>query len=224
MQFSSSFSLCVLFFIVVVGIMASKRLCVSRGSSSGAALTLIAPTFPNLKLLSEAHAEKFLKIVDYHIVKEKAFDLIDLRGFEEIGEHLQRRQWVSFNNLIHETNKSIGLEFYANATFGAMNLYTSYVRGKYIDYSPFTLNSLFNLQSPPACALLNYRREHKVINEEISQVMLDLFSRPEAMWVIESGLTLRLKTAEFRRIPRAWASFFVQTLKAAYNQSQLIVK
>lgn len=108
-------------------------------------------------------------------MKEKTFDLNDLRGFEEIGEHLQRTQWVSFNNLIHETNKSIGLEFYVNAAFGAVNSYTSYVRGKYIDHSPSTINSLFNLQSPPVCALLNYRREHKVINKEMTQVMLHIF-------------------------------------------------
>lgn len=80
---------------------------------------------PSQTLISEAHARKFLKIVDYHIIRE--FDLNDLRGFEEIGEHLQRRKWVSFNNLIHETNKSIRLEFYENAAFGGVNSYTSYV-------------------------------------------------------------------------------------------------
>ncbi|KAI5445144.1 hypothetical protein KIW84_013412 [Lathyrus oleraceus] len=150
------------------GIMDSKRGCMSRGSSSRASPTPSALTFPNLKFLSEAHAEKFLKIVDYHIMKERTFDLNYLRGFEEIGEHLQRSQWVSFNNLIREKNKSIGLEFYANAAFGVVNSYTSYVPGKYIEYSPFTINFLFNLQSPPVYALLNYRREHRVINDEMA--------------------------------------------------------
>ncbi|KAI5419341.1 hypothetical protein KIW84_043487 [Lathyrus oleraceus] len=105
-----------------------KRGHVSKGSSSRAAPTPSAPTFPNLKFLPVAHAEKFLKLLDYHVVKERAFHLYDLRGFEEIGEHLQQMQWVNFNNLIHETNKSIGLEFYANAAFGPSDSYTSYVR------------------------------------------------------------------------------------------------
>ncbi|KAI5404413.1 hypothetical protein KIW84_051542 [Lathyrus oleraceus] len=98
--------------------MASKRGRVSKGSSSRTSLTPNAPTFPNVKFLSEAHPEKYFKLVDYHIVRETTFDLNDLQGFGEVKEVLQQRQWVSFNNLIHETNKRISLEFYANATFG----------------------------------------------------------------------------------------------------------
>ncbi|KAI5391744.1 hypothetical protein KIW84_076524 [Lathyrus oleraceus] len=102
--------------------MASKQGRLTRGSSSRAALTPNAPTFRNLKFLSEAHAEKYLKLVDYHIVRERAFTLGDLKGFGEVGEVLQQRGWVSFNNLIHETNKSIDLEFYANATYGEVSV------------------------------------------------------------------------------------------------------
>lgn len=91
------------------------------------------------------------------------------------------------------------------------------MRGKYIDYSPSTIN--FILQSPLECAIMNYRQEHKVINEEMSQLILNTFCRPEVMWVIERGLTLRLKTAKFLQISRTWSSFFVQTLEAASNQS-----
>lgn len=93
--------------------MASKRERLSRGSSSVAAPTPNAPTFPNLKFLSKAHAEKYLKLMDYHIVRKRTFPLEDLQGFGEIAEALQQRRWVSFNNLIHDTNKSISLEFYA---------------------------------------------------------------------------------------------------------------
>ncbi|XP_050896177.1 uncharacterized protein LOC127102896 [Lathyrus oleraceus] len=55
-------------------IMVSKIGCVSRGLSSRAALTPSTPNFPNLKFFSGEHAENFLKLVDYHIMKEKAFD------------------------------------------------------------------------------------------------------------------------------------------------------
>lgn len=61
--------------VVVVGIMASKRGRVSRGSSSRAALTPSALTFPNFKFLFKAYAEKFLKLLDYQIVWEKSFDI-----------------------------------------------------------------------------------------------------------------------------------------------------
>lgn len=76
-------------FFVGIGIMASKRGRVSRGSSSRDAPMPSTLTFPNLKFISEVHAEKILKLVDHHIMKEKTFVLNDLQGFGEIGELLQ---------------------------------------------------------------------------------------------------------------------------------------
>lgn len=181
-------------FVVVTSIMASKRERVSRGSSSRVAPTPITPTFPNLKFLFEAHVYFFSNIVDYHIVKERLFDLSDfLRDFEKIGENLNQRKWVSFNNLIHETNNTIGLEFDANVAFGDLNSYIAYVRGRYIDYFPSSINTLFNLQPHPVFALMNYRQEHKVINEDMAHVMLNLFCRPKAAWVST--------TSQNRRVP-----------------------
>lgn len=78
MQFPSIFfAVCNIFVVVIVSIMASKRGRMSRGSSSRASPTPSPPTFLNLKFLYEAHAEKILKILDYHILKE-IFDLNDL--------------------------------------------------------------------------------------------------------------------------------------------------
>lgn len=93
------------------------------------------------------------------------------------------------------------------------------MRGKDIDYSANAINHLLNFQPPPVCALKTYRNEQCVINEAIFQEMLDALCRPEIQWVIECGLALRLKIIEFRPSPRAWASFFVQTLEPASNQS-----
>lgn len=54
--------------------------------------------------------------------------------------------------------------------------------------------------------------------------MLEAFCKPGAEWVVRHGLGLRLKTTELHQIPRAWASFFVQSLEVASNQSQFIVQ
>lgn len=59
---------------------------------------------------------------------------------------------------------------------------------------------------------MNYKHEHKVINEEMDQVMLETFYQTMAEWVMERGLALRLKTAKLCQISRAWASFLMQTL------------
>lgn len=58
----------------------------------------------------------------------------------------------------------------------------------------------------------------------MAQEMLDAFCRPKDEWVIECGLALSLRTAEFFQIPRVGASFFVQNLEATSNQSQFMVK
>ncbi|KAI5444642.1 hypothetical protein KIW84_013061 [Lathyrus oleraceus] len=144
------------YFYAVVDIMASKRGRVTRGSSSRTTLTPNALNFPNLKFLSEANADKYLKLVDYHI----------------------------------ETNKTIGLESYANVAFSDVDSYTSYIRGKYIDYSSSAINSLLNFQPLPVCALKTYRYEHHVINEAMAQEILGVFCRPEAEWVIERGIAM----------------------------------
>lgn len=70
--------------------------------------------------------------------------------------------------MIRETNKNIGLECYANVEFSKVGTYTSYVRGKYVDYFASVINSIFNLQPPPVCALRTYRNGHRVINEAMA--------------------------------------------------------
>lgn len=110
---------------------------------------------------------------------------------------LQQRHQVSFNNLIQEGNKNISLEFYANVEFSKVGTYTSYVRGKYVNYSPSSINSLFNLQPPPVYALRTYRNEHKFINEAMAQEMIEAFCRPWEECMVGCGLALRLKIAEF---------------------------
>lgn len=64
------------------------------------------------------------------MVKESAFDLEGLVGFENVVEMVQQRHWIRFNNLIQETNQSIALEFYANTAFQSSYYFTSYVQGK----------------------------------------------------------------------------------------------
>lgn len=64
--------------------MGPKRGKVIRGFSSHATPALNASTFPNLKFISETNVEKYLKMVGYHSVRERAFACDDLRGFEKV--------------------------------------------------------------------------------------------------------------------------------------------
>lgn len=108
--------------------MALEREIITRGLSSRVAPAPNAPTFPNLKFILEADVEKYLKLVYYHIVRERAFACEDLQGFGEVAKMLQQRHWVSFNNSNREANKNICLKFYVNAEFSEVGTYTSYAR------------------------------------------------------------------------------------------------
>lgn len=92
-------------------------------------------------------------MLNYRIVRENTFDCENLDGYEEFVDMLQQRKLVRLNNLIQHTNKSIGLEFYANDAHLDINKYKSYVRGKYVDFSAKAINSLLGLQMLEKCKL-----------------------------------------------------------------------
>jgi len=52
--------------------------------------------------------------------------------------------------IFEQANKTLALEFYANARFMGMN-YVSYVWGKEIDYSPEKINNLLQIIPPEEC-------------------------------------------------------------------------
>lgn len=139
--------------LLITVIMEPKRKRASRASTSTAQLAQEAPTFPNYKFLSENNAKKYLKLLNYRIVRENTFDCENLDGYEEFVDMLQQRKLVRLNNLIQHTNKCIRLEFYANDAYLDINKYKSYVRGKYVDFSAKAINSLLGLQMLEKCKL-----------------------------------------------------------------------
>lgn len=54
--------------------------------------------------------------------------------------------------------------------------------------------------------------------------ILKEFCHPGSQWVIVNGKMLRLHSKDLCSILRVWASFIVQTLEAASNQTEFIVK
>lgn len=203
--FSCIFTLCVYCYIGH----GSKKSRVSQESTLTLQLAPYAHTFLNYKFPSEPNAEKYLKLVIYHLVKEMAFNCEDLGWYNDLVETLQQRQWVWFNNLIQETNKFIGLQFYANVAYLDANSYISYVRGKYVDFSGHDINSLINLQPSEECTIRSMRRTISLIDEHLGQEMLNAFCRPGDEWVIVCSLALKLNTSLLCPIARARASFFV---------------
>lgn len=62
------------------------------------------------------------------------------------------------------------------------------------------------------------------MTERIFKTVKEEFCQPGTEWVIVRGKSLKVRTRQMHPIPKAWASFIVQTLEAPSNQPEFIVK
>lgn len=113
-------------------------------------------------------------------------------GYEELVEILEYKGRMKFNNLIQNTNKSIGLNFFTHVGYYPLNEFMSYVWGKHIDYNPFVINVLLNLQPSHVCGIQNIR-SHK-ITYKMYQIIKNEFCQPISEWVFVNGVSLRFLT------------------------------
>lgn len=103
--------------------------------------------------------------------------------------------------MIKETNKSTGLEFYANVALHSFKYYTSYVRGKNVNYSPSKINVLLHIPTLSRCNIQN--RMCVNMNERMCERMKEEFCQPGVKWVLVKGEPLRLHTRLMRPIRKA---------------------
>lgn len=100
--------------------------------------------------------------------------------------------------------------------------YTSYVRGKSINFSLSRINYLLYIQPLSRCSIQN--KMGISITERMCEITKEEFCQLKAEWLTVRVKPLRLCTWKMHPIPRVWASFIVQTLEFASNQSEFIVK
>jgi len=80
----------------------------------------------------------------------------------EFEHALTVRGWHRLNDMVFEqANKSLALEFYANARFSRRR-YETYVCGQDIDFSPERINDLLKIVPPEQCDLKRRRDTYKL--------------------------------------------------------------
>jgi hypothetical protein len=133
---------------------------------------------------------------------------------------IRQRGWEALNGMVKGlNNKSVIMEFFANARFSPA-VYQAYVRGKIIDYSPDVINSLLGLTPPEECEVQRLRREAANMTDKEWEELLVKMCRPGARWKRARMLTY----SDFLPIPKAWASFVIQTLKSTSCNSEIPLK
>jgi len=134
-----------------------------------------------------------------NLTKYPVFDtMIRERGLEEL------------NNMVKDSNKkSVIMEFYENARYSETK-YLAYIRGKIIDYSPDPINKLLGLTPPEECEVQKLTREVKNMMRSEWDELIAKLCCPGATWKSAKMLTY----ADFLPVPKAWASFVIQTLES----------
>jgi len=105
----------------------------------------------NHHFLTSPARDRFKEIRSYKAIQERGFLLHKLLGNPEFEQVLTARGWHGLNDMVfQEANKTMTLEFYANARFSRRR-YGSFVLGKDIDFSPQAINDLLDLVPPEQC-------------------------------------------------------------------------
>jgi len=128
------------------------------------------------------------------------------------------RGWESLNSIVFkQANKTLALEFYANARFMGRK-YVSYVRGKEIDYSLERINVLLEIDPHEECGVRKRMKECKNWGDDKWEELLAQLCVEGSKW--QGGSHMLLK-ADFKPYAKAWASFVVQTLEGTTFTSEI---
>jgi len=185
----------------------------------------VKPTAPPAQVPSVYHCfltcparDRFKEIRRYRLIQERGFLLHKLLGNPEFEQVLTARGWHGLNDMVfQEVNKTMALEFYANAQFSGRR-YGSYVRGKDIDFSPAAINDLLELVPPEQCDVKRRRETCENWDDETWEDVKSLLCVDGAQW---QGSRRMLLKSDFKPVAKAWASFVVQTLEDTLCSSEI---
>ena len=162
--------------------------------------------------------DRFKEIRSYRVIPERGFLLPKLLGNPEFEQIITARGWHGLNDMVfQDANKTMTLEFYANARFSGRR-YESYVRGKTIDFSPEAINTMLKIVPPEQCDVKRRRETCANWDEETWEEVKSLLCVEGAQW---QGSRRMLLKADFKPVAKAWASFVVQTLEGTSCSSEI---
>ncbi|MED6141581.1 hypothetical protein PIB30_104895, partial [Stylosanthes scabra] len=148
--------------------------------------------FDNHRFKSAFNEELYNSIVkSKKVIAECCIDL-DEDEYPEIKEQISLRGWRRLAAPKQEISIDLIHEFYANAILteeemeeAGGHIFSSYVRGKVVDFSPENLRNVMRFRSQVQGATTDFetRNEH---DQQLEQVLADLCI-PGATWKLSTG-------------------------------------
>jgi hypothetical protein len=183
---------------------------------------------PPYKRFTNTEAEERFKVIqELEFTGERAFDLTKLTGYNTFDRMLRDKGWENLNAMVSKTsNKSIAMEFFANAVCEKAGSYVSKVRGKRIKFSPHEINRVLGLAVPEVCDVERRRLSGNWprSQEEWDGLLAGLMKEGKG-WVRKhpTNNPQRVDTADLLPIPRAWASFILSTIVSTSAAAEMIL-
>jgi len=144
--------------------------------------------------------DRFKDIRPYRVIQERGFDFPKPIANPHFFQVITRRGWESLIAMIFEhANKTLALEFYANARFMGKK-YLSYVRGKEIDYNLERINNLLQIIPLEECDVQRRLAECKDWNDAQWDALKAQLCVDGAKWQGGSHMLLR---ADFKTVAKA---------------------
>jgi hypothetical protein len=187
------------------------------------------PTQPTTyqRFKTEKAEERYQEIKEREFVGERAFDVTKLTEHPTFEETLREKGWEGLNGMVTKTsNKSIALEFFANAYAEEENRNFAIVRGKKVVYDAGIINAVLGLPAPANCdvvrrtAAANWPTTH----EEWDNLLVGIMKEGQG-WRRKTPTSnpQRINTAHLLPIFRAWASFINSTIEGTSAAAQMIL-
>jgi len=183
------------------------------------------PTQPPYQRFITAEAEERFKVIqELDFTGERAFDFKKLTSYPTFEKTVIEKGWLGLNAMVTKTsNKSITMEFFANAVSKRAGSYESYVRGKTIRFGSQKINRILGLPTPDNCDVERRRlpANWPKSREEWDGLLVGLMKEGTS-WIRrqEADNPQRIDTADLLPTPRAWASFILSTIVSRGVQIQ----
>ncbi|MED6176575.1 hypothetical protein PIB30_089564 [Stylosanthes scabra] len=187
--------------------------------------------FDNYGFKTAFNEELYNSIVkNKKVIAECCIDL-DEDEYPEVKEQISLRGWRRLVAPKQEISIDLIHEFYANAILTEEEMeeagghtFSSYVRGKVVDFSPENLRNVmrFRAQVQGAVSDFETRKEH---DQQLDQVLADLCI-PGVTWKLSTGqlrVPIQLRRQELNPVARGWHEFSIHSLIPSSNRSEIPV-
>ncbi|MED6200184.1 hypothetical protein PIB30_082608, partial [Stylosanthes scabra] len=161
---------------------------------------------------------------------EKGFELQEGQ-YPEIGEQISLRGWRKLSKPRTKISKDLVHEFYSNAVRTEEELangedypYTSFVRGKEVDFSVAKIREVLRIKHMTLGAETDFKTrqsEDKRLDDVIREICI-----PGAQWKMSSSQPphpIQLRRQDLTPMARGWAEFIIHSMIPTGNKSEITV-